>query len=167
MLFWLGVIFAHFSCGSGKLTVSHIIAHRVVKFWAILIYLISLESYWYKLSHEIFCVGYEICLHFFWLGKIDRVSHFCPISTRILKCTTIFDISLKSLSMALTWIHNILFLLNTSCLGQSHTSATRVLYLSMWTPYGCFRASNLIGCFRFIQGSGRIDPCSELPHGGQ
>ena len=58
MLFWLDVKFARFSCGSGKMTVSHIIAHRVVKFRAISIYLIPIESYCYRHSHEyeIFCV---------------------------------------------------------------------------------------------------------------
>ena len=58
MLFWLDVKFARFSCGSRKLTVSHIITHRVVKFCAISIYLISIERYCYKFSHgcEIFCV---------------------------------------------------------------------------------------------------------------
>ena len=61
-----------------------------------------------------FLVRCKIYLLFFWLGKIDRVSHFCPMSTQIYKCTNILDISWKSLSRALTWIHNILFLLNTA-----------------------------------------------------
>ena len=52
MLFWLDVKFARFSCGLEKLTESHIIVHRVVKFWAISIYVISIESYCYKRSHE-------------------------------------------------------------------------------------------------------------------
>ena len=55
-LFWLDVKFARFSCGLGKLTVSRTIAHRVVNFCIIYIYLISIESYLYKLSH-----GCEIC----------------------------------------------------------------------------------------------------------
>ena len=43
--FWLDVQFARFSYGSGKLTISHIIAHIVVEFLAISIYLISIEGY--------------------------------------------------------------------------------------------------------------------------
>ena len=39
-----------------NLTISHIIAHWAVKFWAISIYLLSMEIYWHRLSH-----GCKIC----------------------------------------------------------------------------------------------------------
>ena len=42
---WLDVQLARFSSGSGKLTISHIIAHWAVKFWAISINLLSIEIY--------------------------------------------------------------------------------------------------------------------------
>ena len=50
-----------------------------------------------------------------------------------------------------------------STLGQSHSLATagawpyRVRYLSMWASWVCVWDLNLIGCFRFIWGSRRID----------
>ena len=46
---------------------------------------------YFKILHT-FLAGCQICLFFFWLGKIARVSHFCPMITQILKkCTNILD----------------------------------------------------------------------------
>ena len=88
-VFCLVVKFARFSSSSGKLTISHIIAHGVVKFWVISIFLISIKIYWHRLSHgcsymraiTCFLFRRKICSLFFRLGKIDHISQYCPLSS--------------------------------------------------------------------------------------
>ena len=49
---------------------------------------IKIRNY-FNISHN-FSVRLKICALFFGLGKIDHVSHFCPMNTKIKKCIHIF-----------------------------------------------------------------------------
>ena len=109
-VFCLDIQFARFSSSSGKLTISHIIAHWVVKFWVISICLISIEIYWHSLSHECSCVS---ILHVFCLevnfarfspgsGKLT-ISHIIA-HCEILSYINIFNINRDLLTQAFTWM---------------------------------------------------------------
>ena len=51
-----------------------------------------------------FFVRRKISSLFFRLGKIDQISHFCPLSSLILSYINIFDINRKLLAQAITWM---------------------------------------------------------------
>ena len=51
-----------------------------------------------------FFVRRKISSLFFRLGKIDHISHFCPLSSQILSYINIFDINRKLLAQAVTWM---------------------------------------------------------------
>ena len=93
---------------------------------------LKIRSY-FNILHT-FLVRLKMCALFSRLGKIDRVSHFCPMNTQIKKCINIFHCSWKPPSRALSWIHNILFLLNI----KFEQSTKLVFYLSIWTIYNIF-----------------------------
>ena len=51
-----------------------------------------------------FFVRRKISSLFFRLGKIDHISHFCPLSSQILSYINMFDINRKLLAHAFTWM---------------------------------------------------------------